>query len=251
MAPPPDNATSVLGVPISVVDEAALLERIAACVDRREPTVFVGVYAALFRRMRRDSAYRPLVARSTNYPDGFGVVRELQLRGVAGAARLATTDVIHPIARLAAARDWKVVCYGAATGVAERAVEALQVSAPGLQVVGVWDGYSGGPTSEELQALQTDLVLIAIGAGAQEQYAYDVAVPAGVPVALTCGGLFDFLAGDRRRAPSWMQRNGLEWLFRIALEPRRLIGRYLAGNLDFVWRARRERRRLAIGHADL
>ena len=70
---------------------------------------------------------------------------------------------------------------------------------------------------------------------------YEVACKAGVPAVLTCGGLFDFLAGDRRRAPRWMQRTGLEWAFRVMLEPRRLFVRYLLGNWFFLSAARRER----------
>jgi N-acetylglucosaminyldiphosphoundecaprenol N-acetyl-beta-D-mannosaminyltransferase len=58
---------------------------------------------------------------------------------------------------------------------------------------------------------------------------------------LTCGGLFDFLAGDKRRAPAWVQRAGLEWAFRVLLEPRRLFARYFVGNGYFLWRVRGDR----------
>ena len=240
-----NNDCTILGVPVSVVDESSLLEAISDAVSRREPTVFVGLYAALFRQMRADSAYLELVRRSVTYPDGFGVVRELHKRGLEHAARLATTDAIAPIARLAANNGWRVAMYGAAPGVAQRAADALRATAPGVHIVDIRDGYSTAPTAGELERLNADLLLDALGAGEQESWAYRVAVPAGISAILTCGGLFDFLAGDKRRAPAWMQRAGLEWLFRLLLEPRRLFMRYVVGNAVFLRRARAERRRTA------
>jgi N-acetylglucosaminyldiphosphoundecaprenol N-acetyl-beta-D-mannosaminyltransferase len=244
-------ASAVLSAPISVVTEAALLGTLDDVVTARRPTVFVGLYAALFRVLAHDASYRRLVHASVNYPDGNGLVSELRRRGVASAERLATTDVVHPITRLAADRGWRVGLYGAAPGVAERAAENLRAGVPGLQIVRVWDGYGDGPSAADLRAARLDVLFVAIGAPRQEAWAYDVAVPAGVPAILTCGGLLDFLSGDRRRAPRWMQRASLEWAFRVMLEPRRLLSRYLKGNGYFLWHARQERRRNARTEAEL
>lgn len=233
--------TQLLSVPITVVDEQSLLNSVRRAVNTGMPTVFVGLYAALFRRLAVDSEYRALIGRSVTYPDGYGVVRELQMRGVHDASRLATTDIVHPLAREAATQEWRVALFGARPGVAERAALALERTAPGINIVGMWDGYSGGPSVADLEDARPDLLLVAIGAPAQERWSYEVALHAGVPAIVTCGGLFDFLAGDKRRAPMWMQRAGLEWAFRVMLEPRRLIRRYLEGNLYFLRRARSER----------
>lgn len=233
----------ILETSVSTVTEEGLLNVITNAVTARRPTVFVGLYAALFRTLRHSAVYRDLVARSVTYPDGSGVVRELHKREVPDAERLATTDVIHPLARLAEQHRWRVGLYGAAPGVAERAASALRTTAPGIDIVGVWDGYSGGPADAELAEARLDLALVALGAERQERWAFEVGVPAGIPAVVTCGGLFDFLAGDRRRAPGWMQRFGLEWVFRTLLEPRRLFARYLLGNSSFLIRARAERRR--------
>jgi len=243
----PGPRAQLLGVPVSVVTEVALLDAVNRAVDSRRPTVFVGLYASLFRGLGTDPRYRGLVARSITYPDGQGVVTELRKRGVADAERLATTDVVHPIVRLAARRGWRVGLYGAAPGVAERAAVAVSSGVPGLTIAGAWDGFSGTPTAAELRAAGVDVLFVALGAGRQERWAYEVAAAAGVPAVLTCGGLFDFLAGDKRRAPYWMQRAGLEWVFRILLEPRRLFRRYLLGNTHFLLAARRDRGRVLPG----
>lgn len=246
----PRSPRLMLGVAISVINEAELLGAVTSAVEDRVPTVFVGLYAALFRMLDRDPGYRALVARSATYPDGAGVVRELGKRGVPGATRLATTDVVHPLARLAASRAWRVGLYGAAAGVAERAALAIAGTTPGVEIVAIWNGYAGGPTVIELRQLQLDVILVALGAPQQERWAYEVAVDAGIPAVLTCGGLFDFLAGDKRRAPAWVQRAGFEWVFRVALEPRRLIARYLRGNLYFLRHARAERHRATRAHGE-
>lgn len=172
------------------------------------------------------------------YPDGQGVVTELRRRGVADVERMATTDIIHGVAELAARSGWRVGLFGAAAGVADRAARTLLGEQPHLQISQVWDGYGHGPSVLDLRQLRLDLLLVALGAGRQERWAFDVAVPAGVPAILTCGGLFDFLAGDSPRAPLWMQRASLEWAFRVGLEPRRLLLRYLLGNSYFLLRTR-------------
>lgn len=239
----PIDRARVLGVRVSSVTKQSLLAAVDDAVTKREPTVFVGLYASLFRAIARDTEYRDLVRRSYTYPDGQGVVSELRRRGVTEATRLATTDVVHPIVRLAANRGWRVGLYGAGPGVAERAAACLAESAPGVRIVATWDGYSEGPSASELSAAQIDVLFVALGAGRQEAWAYDTGVASGVPAVLTCGGLLDFLAGDKRRAPKFMQALGLEWAFRVLLEPRRLFTRYLFGNTYFLRQARAERAR--------
>lgn len=239
--PSPAPHSEILGVAIWLTEKQALLDAIADAVLTRRPTVFTGLYAAMFRQMDRDPDLRRYVENSVTYPDGYGVVRELGLRGIAGVPRLATTDVVHPIVRLAADKGWRIGLYGGAAGVAERAATALRESSPGLEVVAVWDGFDAEPSVAELREARLDLVFVGLGAPRQDQWAHDTAVSAGIPAVLTCGGLFDFLCGDRRRAPKWMQQCGLEWSFRLALEPRRLARRYLDGNLYFVRRCRDER----------
>jgi N-acetylglucosaminyldiphosphoundecaprenol N-acetyl-beta-D-mannosaminyltransferase len=231
----------VLGLPVSVVTPAGLLDAISGAVETRTPTVFVGLYAALFRATASDADYRELVASSVTYPDGQGLVVELQRRGVTQAQRLATTDMVHPIIRLAAQRGWRIGLYGSAPGVADRAAAKLSAAVSGADIVAVWDGYSGGPSTEQLQAARLDVLFVALGAHRQERWAHSVAAVAGVPAVLTCGGLLDFVAGDKRRAPRWMQRLALEWAFRVLLEPRRLLTRYLLGNTYFLWHARKDR----------
>ena len=106
-APP---VAAILGVQFSVVDDTGLLDAVRRAVRDGNPTVFVGLYAALFRRLADDPEYRQLIDRSVTYPDGFGVVRELHKRGVSHAMRLATTDMVNPLATEAARSGWRISC---------------------------------------------------------------------------------------------------------------------------------------------
>jgi N-acetylglucosaminyldiphosphoundecaprenol N-acetyl-beta-D-mannosaminyltransferase len=232
---------AVLGMPISAVTDAELLDAISDAVQSRTPTVFVGLYAALFRRLAHDAYYRALVANSVTYPDGNGVVTELHKRGIGQARRLATTDMALPIVQRAARCGWRVGLYGAGPDVVARAAEMLAQHAPGVQIVQAWNGYSRGPTVDQLRAARVDVLFVGLGAPLQEAWSYEIAALAGVSAVLTCGGLFDFLAGDKRRAPAWVQRAGLEWAFRVLLEPRRRFARYFVGNGYFLWRVRGDR----------
>ncbi|HKG22840.1 MAG TPA: WecB/TagA/CpsF family glycosyltransferase, partial [Blastocatellia bacterium] len=104
---------------------------------------------------------------------------------------------------------------------------------------GYRNGYFGAQESEriagKIKESGADLLFVAMGSPAQEYWISSILRPAGVRFALGVGGSFDHLSGLARRAPAWMQSAGLEWLYRLMREPRRLWRRYLVGNSLFVW----------------
>lgn len=153
--------------------------------------------------------------------------------------RVATTDLIFPLARACAERDKRMFLYGAAPGVAAQAAIQLQAQAPGLRI----DSSHGFVPPEELDGLLarirahgTDVLLVGLGDPLQQQWITRYRERLGVPAILSCGGLFDWTSGSHRRAPAWMLSSGLEWLWRLMIEPRRLARRYLIGNPEFIAR---------------
>lgn len=213
------------------------MQAIETDVEQARSTVYVGLYAASFKLAHTSPNYREMLAQTCNYPDGAGVVWALRRRGVS-AIRTATTDIIDDLLLLASNRGWRVVLYGGESDVVHRVAQSVRQRFPGVAIAGVYDGYSRlDPV--EIASLQPNLTLIARGAGVQEAWALAAREAFSRTKAgplLTCGGLFDFIAGRRRRAPIWMQKWGLEWVFRTALEPRRLMKRYLLGNSWFIVR---------------
>jgi N-acetylglucosaminyldiphosphoundecaprenol N-acetyl-beta-D-mannosaminyltransferase len=176
-------------------------------------------------------------------PDGIGV--KLALRMVGGKLRrnLNGTDLLPHLASLFIKREWPVFLLGATSEVLARAKANLARRHPGLVVAGVHDGYfkpaDEAALCDEINASGAMVLLIGMGTPRQEQWAARNAPRLSVPLVLSMGGLLDFLGEKNRRAPLWMRQAGLEWVFRLLQEPRRMWRRYVIGNPVFLWRVRR------------
>jgi N-acetylglucosaminyldiphosphoundecaprenol N-acetyl-beta-D-mannosaminyltransferase len=144
--------------------------------------------------------------------------------------------------RVAADRGYRVFLFGGGQGVAERAAQRLVEEFPGIQVVGTDASKvslddppeARAPIAQRIAATKPDLVLVCLGAPKQEIFC-DQHFRELAPAVMVCVGAgIDFIAGTARRAPRWISRSGLEWLYRLAQEPRRLAGRYLLRDPQFV-----------------
>lgn len=176
------------------------------------------------------------------HADGMSVVFASRFLGGASIPeRSATTDMVHDVAGLANARGLSFYLLGGKKGVASEAAQVLRATYPGLSIVGAEDGYFRDDDTDALCARirdsGADILWLGLGRPLQEIWAHEHRADlAGVGVIKTCGGLFDHLSGRVRRAPLWMQKAGLEWLWRFTLEPRRLAYRSFVGNALSVWR---------------
>ncbi|GCE25785.1 WecB/TagA/CpsF family glycosyl transferase [Dictyobacter alpinus] len=155
--------------------------------------------------------------------DGMGIVWASRLLRQPTPERVTGADTLVELARLAAEDGYRLYLLGAAPGVAEIAGTRLQELAPGLKIVGT---YAGSPAPEEeneilerIRTAQADIVCVAYGAPAQDLWIYRNLQRLPASLAMGVGGAFDFLAGRQRRAPHWMRRTGLEWLYRLYREP--------------------------------
>jgi N-acetylglucosaminyldiphosphoundecaprenol N-acetyl-beta-D-mannosaminyltransferase len=149
--------------------------------------------------------------------------------------RVATTDLFPVVARLAAKSDVTFYLLGGTEAVNRAATENAHTAYPGLRIVGRRSGYFSPAEEpaivEEIARLTPDILWLGLGVPFEQQFcARNLDKLRGVGVVKTSGGLFDFLALAKPRAPLWMQRLGFEWLFRMLAEPRRLALRYLLTN---------------------
>jgi N-acetylglucosaminyldiphosphoundecaprenol N-acetyl-beta-D-mannosaminyltransferase len=166
--------------------------------------------------------------------------------------RVSGSDLAFPLLGRAARRGWRTYLLGGAPGVAEEAARRLRARLPSLVVAGT-DApritlEPGDPEGEaalaRLRAARPDLVLVALGAPKQELWIHRHRAALGPAVAVGVGATLDFLSGRVRRAPRWVSRAGLEWLWRLGREPRRLWRRYLVQDPAFaaiLWRELRAR----------
>lgn len=171
-------------------------------------------------------------------PDGIGVRVGANLLGVAMRHNLNGTDLLPVLCDEAVRRDVPLALVGAAEGVAERCAARLRDAHPGLRTPVVHHGFldddAAAAQVERLRALGRCLVLVGMGSPRQERWAWRWLHDLEGATVLTVGGLFDFFSGDVERAPVAWRELGLEWLWRLKTEPRRLAARYLLGNPLFL-----------------
>lgn len=179
--------------------------------------------------------------------DGMPIVWVARMRGERAAQRVSGPDVMLSLCDRGRAAGLRHFFMGGRDGVPEELSAKLAQRYPGLNVVGTESPPFHALTPEEDEALvqrinsaAPDALWVGLGAPKQEFWARDHESRLRVPLILPVGAAFDFYSGRVRRAPGWMQRVGLEWLFRLASEPRRLWRRYLVANTRFVWLLLRE-----------
>ena len=237
---------NILGLEYACLDEMWALDEAERLYKRDEPAWIAvenvhGVNLAL-----EDRAHQDLLSRADLLlNDGKGVMLAARLLGRRFPVDLNGNYFGPMLLRRAARRGWPVFFLGAAPGVAERAVERVLDEIPGLNVVGTHHGYfrrEEEPTVlERVRSSGARLLFVGMGNPLQEQWLDRNIHASGARLGVTVGAFLDFQAGQVRRAPGWMNRLGLEWVFRLLTEPKRLWRRYLIGNPTFVWRVVRQR----------
>ena len=153
--------------------------------------------------------------------------------------KISGSDLFPKLCAMAAEKGYKMFFLGAAEGVAAKAAENLKIRYPGLQIVGTYSppvGFENNP--KEIEGIRNmildtspDILILALGTPKQELYILHHRESLGVPLSLGLGASLDFEAGNVRRAPKWMADHGLEWLFRITQDPKRLAKRYLVDDM--------------------
>jgi N-acetylglucosaminyldiphosphoundecaprenol N-acetyl-beta-D-mannosaminyltransferase len=188
-----------------------------------------------------DGAFREAyAAASLSLADGQPLIWASRLLAAPLPAKISGSDLVLPLMKLAAVRRWRVYLLGGAPGVAAGVAAGFQREV-GVEIAGVdcpvisFDGdCQDDAITERLRAQRPDLVLVALGTPKQELWIHRVRDRIRPAVAVGVGAAFDFVSGRVRRAPAWMSRSGLEWLFRLSQEPLRLGRRYLLRDPRFL-----------------
>ena len=234
---------NVLGVGVHQTNLRETLGYIDRCITNRESCYIcvTGVHGIM--ESQRDEELRRIHnAAGMVVPDGMPLVWLSCLNGHADVERVYGPDLMLASCDFSLLRSYRHYLYGGAEGVAQKLAERLRERFPGICIVGCCSPPFRPLTKEEddelVQKINTarpDFVWVGLGTPKQERWmaAHIDRIQASVLIGV--GAAFDFHAGVKRQAPPWMQRSGLEWLFRLVTEPRRLAGRYLVNNPRFVW----------------
>lgn len=223
-------------VPIDGVTRLEALDRIASLVEGGAGgTVFTPNVDHVILADEDPAFRQAYAATSLSLVDGMPVAWAARLLGHPTPEKISGSDFVRPLARRAAAEGWRVYLFGGAPGVVERAASMLSTEFPGLRLAG-FDAPSidmSAPRDTRLASLERiresrpDVVLVALGSPKGELWASGVREALRPAVLIAVGAGLDFLTGAQRRSPRWVSRAGLEWLFRLACDPRRLARRYL------------------------
>lgn len=237
----------ILGVPVDLACFDDAVETILAWVDDRESRTAHFCNVHLIVSAHDDPALRNMLeAGAFNATDGMPLVWMARMLGHR-AERVAGPDLMFAVMDRGRERGVRHYLYGGAPRVVEELQRRLTALLPGLLIVGSVSPPFRAQTPEELdadleriKASRPDFVWVGLGAPKQDVWVETVRDRLRLAGLMAVGAAFDFHAGTRRRAPLWMQRAGLEWLFRLGSEPRRLWRRYAITNSRFAYLAARQ-----------
>lgn len=218
---------SVLDVPVDLVTMESALAFIEERIRTHEPSTVVTLDAAGVMLARESSDFLEIVRRAELVtPDSVGILWALRRKDIHLPSTVSGVNLMGQICALSADQGYRVYLLGAAPGVAELAAERLRLRYPGCNIVGARHGFfpedSDEVVAREVAATKPDVLLVAMGMPAQERFITRTRGIIGAPVAIGVGGSFDVFSGKTKRAPRWVQRLRLEWLWRVILNPRKM-----------------------------
>ena len=223
------------------IDRYDIDQTVARCEEIIEGGRFtqqVSINAAKLVTMRRDPALREVVEKCALVnADGQSIVWASRLLGDPLPERVAGIDLMHRLIALAHSRDYGIYILGAKSAVLDTAIRRLRDDFPGLRMAGFRDGYfSDGESPDvaaEIRASGAQILFVAMSSPRKENWLGEYGADLNVPLVMGVGGSVDVIAGITKRAPEAWQKLGLEWLYRMLQEPRRMTRRYLVSNIRF------------------
>lgn len=250
-------AAVVAGVPVDAVSTEQALAMIGAFVDEGRASgrsfQVATVNVDFVVNAKHNADVLAIMQRAElNIADGMPIVWGARLMSVEMPERVTGADLVPQLVERSRETGWKILLFGSAEGVAERAAAVLVERSPGANVLGM-----SGPMMADVREMDTawfdaitgygpDIICVALGNPKQERWIAAHRDRLGAAVLIGVGGTLDFLVGGRRRAPHWMQRAGLEWIYRALQEPKRLGKRYVRDGVVFgpimlraLWQRRR------------
>jgi N-acetylglucosaminyldiphosphoundecaprenol N-acetyl-beta-D-mannosaminyltransferase len=242
------NPIDVLGVRVDDVTYAEAVGILLHALASRSSVVVTTPNPEIVMLARRDPSFRDVVNRARlNIPDGIGLVLAARLQGERLREHVQGTDLVLRLASALAPSGSRWFLLGGMGDVSARAAAFLRSSFPGLRVVGAMPGDPSPAADAEVRAAlraagPIDVLLVAYGAPKQERWLDRNLAALDIPIGIGVGGVFDYLSGDRPRAPPWVRRLHLEWLHRLITQPwrwRRMLALPHFGALALLYAIRR------------
>ena len=227
-----ERRIEILGVKVDSLTMREAVERVENLIDKRTPVIVATANAEMLMNATHDEELKDILnSAALVVADGAGTVWAARHLGEKMPERVAGADLVQELLKIAPTKSQKIFLFGSAPGVAEKAKLKAEELYPGINIVGVRNGFFKPEDEPEIisdiKKASPDILLVALGVPKQEKWLAKYKDELNVPVSIGVGGTFDVMAGVMKRAPKWMQRAKLEWLFRAMLQPKR-AGRLVA-----------------------
>lgn len=247
------DSRTLLGVPVSVRSLQVLRDQARIAIARRSRFVLACANPHSLVVARADEEFRQaLTACDDVLPDGVGITLACRLTGLGKLPRITGSDVFRSIMEEADRMRARVFFFGSSAGVLSLIEARARQEFPNVYLeflsppFGSWSDAEGAALLDAIRKSNADVLWVGMTAPRQEKWIYAHAGQLEVPVIGAIGAVFDYYAGTVRRAPLPYRRCGLEWLYRLSREPRRLWRRTLLSAPKFVWLVLRDRLASAI-----
>jgi len=237
------NTFHVLGVRVDAIQIPDAIAHMEEWIRERGRCHYIAVSGmhGITEGHRHDSFKRILNSADLVVPDGMPIVWLGRLRGFPVRRRVYGPELMATFCETTASKGYRHFFFGGTPGLPEKLSDSLRCRIPALQIAGTFSPPFGHVTAEEdeatiamINATNPDVVWVGLSEIKQDTWMYNHRGKLNAPVLVGIGAAFDFLAGTKRQAPEWMRENGLEWLFRLLQEPRRLWRRYLVYGAEFL-----------------
>lgn len=226
----------ILGVKIDSLTFDECLVVAERLIRENRHSQIVTVNPEFVMSAQKDTRFREIInSADLAVPDGTGLLWAAKRKGTPLKDRITGVDLTWAICKLAAEKRFKVFFLGGKKGVAEIAAQKIREKYPELKVVGTYAGSPHDPATLYLvKRSKPDILFVAFGAPKQDKFISDLKKITSIPLSMGVGGTFDYIAGTAHYAPKWMRQIGLEWLFRLITQPRR-INRIITATIRFPW----------------
>lgn len=216
----------ILGCRVDLLTAPEAISGIKELIERGLPAHIITLNAEIVYQAQASQDLREIINNADLItPDGIGIVWAGRKLGFNIRERVTGIDLVYRLCQAAPVEEWKIYLLGSAPGVAEAAARQLAVAYPGLQICGTHHGYfqeEDMPAMvQEIRELAPHILFVALGAPKQEMWIKKYKEQMGVPACIGVGGSLDVIAGYKKRAPGWIVKLNLEWLYRLLAEPSR------------------------------
>ena len=235
---------NILGIEIDNISYGEALARICELIKTGEVVYVVAPNVDHVIKLQSDAEFRRIYENaSLVLADGMPLLWAARFLGTPLKGKISGSDLFPELCAFAAEKGYKLFFLGGRPGAALKAAEVLRAKHPGIQIVGIYSPPFGfeNDVAENRKIIQMirdakpDILFVGLGAPKQEKWIFSHYKELNVPISIGIGVSFEFVSGMVRRAPLWMQRIGLEWFWRLMMEPRRLWKRYLVDDMKFLY----------------